>query len=213
MPVGTRGVGGAFSFYPTKNLGAMGDAGAIVTNDRAVADRVRRLRNGGQTDRYHHTEAGINSRLDEIQAAILRARLPRLQHMTTTRRRLASAYRRQLPPVARPVDAREEAGHVYHIFAVHADERDALQAHLGAAGVETLIHYPVPLPDQPAFAAARAGASAIAPDGAHRSADCPVAGRAARTLLSLPLHPRLADADITRVADAIGAFQKGRVLA
>ena len=210
VPVGTRGVGGAFSFYPTKNLGALGDGGAIITNDPAVADRVRRLRNGGQTDRYHHAEAGINSRLDEMQAAILRARLPRLADMTARRRRLASAYRRQLPPVARPVATREEAGHVYHIFAVQTDERDALQAHLRAAGVETLIHYPVPLPEQPAFAEARARAAAVAGTGAARGGDCPVAARAARRLLSLPLHPRLADADLTRVAGAIGAFRQGR---
>src|SRR6185503_12847207 len=95
-PVGTIGIAGAFSFYPTKNLGALGDGGAIVTNDRALADRLKRLRNGGQTDRYHHADAGINSRLDELQAAVLRARLPFLRDWTAKRRALAARYRAAL---------------------------------------------------------------------------------------------------------------------
>ncbi|MBI4265531.1 MAG: DegT/DnrJ/EryC1/StrS family aminotransferase [Acidobacteria bacterium] len=199
VPVGTRGTGGAFSFYPTKNLGALGDGGAVLTNDAAVAHRVRILRNGGQTDRYHHVEAGINSRLDEIQAAVLRERLSRLPRLTARRRELAAFYRRHLTDAVIPV--REcDPGHVYHLFPVRSARRDALQAHLRTAGIETLIHYPVALPGQQAFAA-------FAP------ADCPVAARAARELLSLPLHPRLADADAARVADAVGAFWKGRVLA
>jgi dTDP-4-amino-4,6-dideoxygalactose transaminase len=203
IPVGTRGVGGAFSFYPTKNLGALGDGGAVITNDAAVADRVRRLRNGGQTERYHHAEAGINSRLDEVQAAVLRARLPRLAAATAIRRRLAAAYRAQLPSTVRAVVAREAAGHVYHLFAVRSDARDALQVHLRAQGVETLIHYPVPLHAQPAFARSEVPSAA----------ECPVATRACGELLSLPLHPRLTDADVSTVAEAIGAFRKGRVLA
>src|SRR5207248_6673360 len=93
-PVGSIGAAGAFSFYPTKNLGALGDGGAVVTSDRALADRVKRLRNGGQTDRYHHVEPGINSRLDEIQAAVLRARLTFLKGWTDKRRALAARYRR-----------------------------------------------------------------------------------------------------------------------
>ncbi len=199
VPVGTIGAGGAFSFYPTKNLGALGDGGAVVTNDAALADRIRRLRNGGQTDRYHHVEPGINSRLDEVQAAILRAKLPRLAAATARRRTLAAAYRRQLPSSVTPVPE-IDPGHVYHLFPVRTPERDAFQAHLRASGVETLIHYPVALPQQPAF-------SSFSP------ADCPYAARAAAEVLSLPLHPRLDESDITRVADAARAFQKGRVLA
>jgi dTDP-4-amino-4,6-dideoxygalactose transaminase len=198
-PVGTFGVGGAFSFYPTKNLGALGDGGAVVTNDAAIADRVRRLRNGGQTDRYHHVEAGINSRLDEIQAAVLRARLSRLAQLTTRRRTLAAEYRRRLQDAVR-TPPEFDPGHVYHLFPVRTRERDALQAHLRAAGIETLIHYPVPLPEQQAFAA-------------FNPAACPEAARLARETLSLPLHPQLKDADVARVADAAGTFQKGRVLA
>ena len=199
VPVGTFGVGGAFSFYPTKNLGALGDAGAVITNDPAIAERVRRLRNGGQTDRYRHVETGINSRLDEMQAAVLRTRLPRLPQLTARRRALAAEYRRQLPGSLRPV--REcDPGHVYHLFPIRTPERDNLQAHLRAAGVETLIHYPIALPEQEAF-------SPFTP------AACPEAARLAREVLSLPLHPQVPDADVARVCQAAAAFQKGRVLA
>ena len=198
VPVGTRGFGGAFSFYPTKNLGALGDGGAVVTSDDAVAARVHRLRNGGQADRYHHVEAGINSRLDELQAAVLRARLPRLPQQTARRRALAAAYREHLPSWLMPVPERD-AGHVYHLFPVRSARRDSLQQHLREAGIDTLIHYPVPLPAQPAFAS-------------QMPAHCPVAAGAARDLLSLPLHPRLTDADVARVVEAVHAFQKGPVL-
>jgi dTDP-4-amino-4,6-dideoxygalactose transaminase len=187
-PVGTFGIGGAFSFYPTKNLGALGDGGAAVTNDRAVAERVRRLRNGGQTSRYVHVEAGVNSRLDEMQAAILRARLPLLPGWTHRRRELAAEYRRSLHGRIRPIVERDN-GHVYHLFPVRTPEREGLQAAMTAAGVETLIHYPMPLNEQPALAA-------------FRGHDCPVAARATRELLSLPLYPGLADADVRRVIAA-----------
>ena len=205
-PVGTRSVGGAFSFYPTKNLGALGDGGAVITNDPSLADRVRRLRNGGQSDRYVHAEAGVNSRLDDLQAAVLRARLPLLRRWTDRRRLLAASYRRALAGTAgserslgvQPLEERDN-GHVYHLFVVRSAERDALQSHLRASGVETLIHYPVPLPRQPAFAPARG--------------DCPVAARGAQEILSLPLHPRLTDADVNRISSAVGTFQKGHILA
>ncbi len=198
-PVGTLGTAGAFSFYPTKNLGALGDGGAVITNDAGLAARVRRLRNGGQTDRYHHSEPGVNSRLDELQAAIHRVRLVHLPGLTARRREFAALYRQLLPQFVTPIPEREP-GHVYHLFPVRSVERDALQAHLGQSGVETLIHYPLPLAKQGAF-------SAFAPT------DCPVASRAADELLSLPLHPRLTVANLMRIAEAVGAFQKGRVLA
>jgi dTDP-4-amino-4,6-dideoxygalactose transaminase len=189
VPVGTWGVGGAFSFYPTKNLGALGDGGAVITDHADVAERVRRLRNGGQDGRYRHQEAGVNSRLDDLQAAVLRAKLSYLARWTARRRELAAVYRRLLPP-ALPL-AERERGHVYHLFAVRSAARDALQASLAAAGIETLIHYPLPLSRQPAFAHASAPAITYA---------CPVADRATRELLSLPLHPRLTDAAAERVA-------------
>ncbi|HEX5109436.1 MAG TPA: DegT/DnrJ/EryC1/StrS family aminotransferase [Vicinamibacterales bacterium] len=190
-PVGTGRVGGAFSFYPTKNLGALGDGGAIITNDAAVAEQVRRTRNGGQSPRHHHVEAGVNSRLDELQAAILRARLRRLPDNTRRRRELARLYRHRLTTVTVPIE--RDAGHVYHLFPIRSPQRDALRAHLRAAGVETLIHYPVALSEQRAFADCV-------------PAPCPVATAAASELLSLPLDPRLSDEDANRIAEAVNGF-------
>jgi dTDP-3-amino-3,4,6-trideoxy-alpha-D-glucose transaminase len=198
-PVGTFGIGGAFSFYPTKNLGALGDGGAIITTDRSIAERIKRIRNGGQTTRYLHVELGINSRLDEIQAAILRARLPLLREWTRRRREIAGEYRRSLPPALRPI-AERDPGHVYHLFPVRVAGRDAVQAALGAAGIETLIHYPVPLSDQPAFSA-------------FQPAACPVASRAAKELLSLPLHPGLSDDDVRAVVAAAANAERRNLLA
>jgi dTDP-4-amino-4,6-dideoxygalactose transaminase len=198
-PVGTLGVGGAFSFYPTKNLGALGDGGAVIASDGSITRRVRVLRHGGQTEPYRHVEPGINSRLDEIQAAVLRVKLTRLPAMTARRRVLAAAYRRHLPDSVQPVPECDP-GHVYHLFPVRSSERSALRAHLREAGVETLIHYPIPLPRQEAFAA-------------FSPAECPAAARAAGDVLSLPLHPRLEEADVARVAEAAGTFQRGGMLA
>lgn len=190
-PVGTIGAAGAFSFYPTKNLGALGDGGAVVTNDRALADRIRRLRNGGQTDRYHHQEAGVNSRLDEMQAAILRARLPYLGQWTSRRRAIAANYRARLtgtdlvdvPPELDP-------GHVYHLFVVRTRRREPLRASLADQGIETLIHYPVPIPRQQALAGVD-------------SADVPIADRVCGEILSLPLYPGLSDEQVGFVATAV----------
>lgn len=195
-PVGTIGVAGAFSFYPTKNLGALGDGGAIVTNDRPLADRIRRLRNGGQTDRYHHESFGVNTRLDELQAAILRARLPYLPAWTQRRRALAARYRERLDGSSMLVP-QLDAGHVYHLFVVRAARRAELQAHLAARGIETLIHYPLPIPRQPALAG-------------ESPAQCPEADRACDEVLSLPLYPALADRDVDEVAAAVSAFVKGQ---
>lgn len=192
-PVGTVGVAGAFSFYPTKNLGALGDGGAVITADAGLADRLRRLRNGGQTSRYHHEEPGGNSRLDEMQAAILRARLPLLRGWTDRRRAIAARYRRHLTNGALTVPAEFDHGHVYHLFPVLSANRSALQQHLSEAGVETLIHYPVPIPRQPAVAATQ-------------PAQCPVADRRCGELLSLPLYPSLSDAAVDEVARAAGSF-------
>lgn len=193
-PVGTWGAVGAFSFYPTKNLGALGDGGVVVTDDPIVADRIRRLRNGGQTDRYHHVELGVNSRLDELQAAVLRARLPYLRGWTDRRRAVASRYRELLAGSRsiRPM-AEEEAGHVYHLFVIQSSERNALQAHLTNRGIQTLIHYPVPIPRQPAFQA----------PSTH---SWPVTERACEEILSLPLFPDISDEAVSQVADAIIEF-------
>ena len=198
VPVGTRSEAAAFSFYPTKNLGALGDGGAVITGSDALAARIRQLRNGGQRQRGTHLEAGVNSRLDDLQAAVLRARLPLLPQWTARRRALAARYRQLLPASLQTVRERDP-GHVYHLFPVLTRERAALQAHLSAAGIETMVHYPAALNTQPAFAA-------------YASHECPVAVGAASKLLSLPLSPRLTDDDIVRVADAAAAFVKGRHL-
>jgi len=195
-PVGTIGVAGAFSFYPTKNLGALGDGGAIVTNDAALAGRLKRLRNGGQSDRYHHVEFGINSRLDEMQAAILRARLPYLAQWTSTRRALAKAYRDALVDAPVRVPREFDPGHVYHLFVVRTPQRERLRQHLAADGIETLVHYPVPIPRQPAL-------------GSQNPAECPAANDACDEVLSLPLHPGLATSDIATVATSLCRFLEG----
>jgi dTDP-3-amino-3,4,6-trideoxy-alpha-D-glucose transaminase len=194
-PVGTVGVAGAFSFYPTKNLAALGDGGAVVTNDAVLAERVRRLRNGGQAGRYNHVELGVNSRLDELQAAILRARLPRLAAATAVRRRLAARYRELLATAPVMVPRECDPGHVYHLFPVLVDARDRFQAHLHEHGVETLVHYPVPIPRQPA-------AQAWSP------AACPLADEACARVVSLPLYPSLADGAQDDVARAVLAFSR-----
>ncbi|MCC7008732.1 MAG: DegT/DnrJ/EryC1/StrS family aminotransferase [Acidobacteria bacterium] len=189
-PVGSFGAGGAFSFYPTKNLAAIGDGGAIVTDDATVAERLRRLRNGGQAERYRHVEFGVNSRLDELQAAVLRARLPDLPRRTARRRALAARYRRALAGSAVRVPPECDAGHVYHLFPVLTADRDGLMAHLAERGIGTLVHYPHALPDQPAFEPCRPSA-------------CPVAARVATEVCSLPLHPQLSDDDADAVARAV----------
>lgn len=202
-PVGSFGAAAAYSFYPTKNLGALGDGGALTTSDAAVAAHARRLRNGGQTERYHHAEFGVNSRLDELQAAVLRARLGWLPAWTARRRALARTYRDALcggasgakgcttthrlmvPPEADP-------GHAYHLFPVLSPARDRLQESLRAAGVETLVHYPVPISRQPAVAS-------------QEPADCPLANRVCAEVFSLPMYPALSEDNVRRVAAAVAA--------
>jgi dTDP-3-amino-3,4,6-trideoxy-alpha-D-glucose transaminase len=190
-PVGSFGAAAAYSFYPTKNLGALGDGGALTTGDAHVAARAKRLRNGGQTDRYHHGEFGVNSRLDEMQAAILRVRLRCLPEWTTRRRALARAYRAALAGIdgiAVPPEC--DAGHVYHLFPLLAHDRDTTRTHLTRAGIETLIHYPVPIPRQPA----------VAGEDPHQ---CPVADRVCEEVFSVPLYPSLAPEAVHAVAQAL----------
>ena len=191
QPVGSFGAAAAYSFYPTKNLGALGDGGALTTSDNDLVARARRLRNGGQTDRYHHAEFGVNSRLDEMQAAILRARLTFLPAWTARRRALARRYRDGLrDATAVVVPPERDAGHVYHLFPVRSASRDALQAHLRSHGVETLVHYPIPIPRQQALASCA-------------SAACPVADRVTQEVVSLPLYPSLADDAVDAVVAAV----------
>jgi dTDP-3-amino-3,4,6-trideoxy-alpha-D-glucose transaminase len=191
-PVGSFGAAAAYSFYPTKNLGALGDGGAVTTPDPGVAAHLQRLRNGGQTSKYQHAEFGVNSRLDEMQAAILRTRLAWLPRWTAERRALAAHYRRLLAGAPITVPPEHDAGHVYHLFPIRARDRASLQAHLKARGVETMIHYPVPIPRQPALATQQ-------PD------ECPIADRVCAEVLSLPLHPGMTPAAVEEVAAALQA--------
>jgi dTDP-3-amino-3,4,6-trideoxy-alpha-D-glucose transaminase len=192
-PVGSFSLAAAYSFYPTKNLGALGDGGAITTNDPEIAARLKRIRNGGQTDRYQHAEFGVNSRLDEMQAAILAARLEWLPRWTDERRALAAVYRRALHGAPVVVPPEFDRGHVYHLFPVLSRDRAALREHLTAHGIETLIHYPIPIPRQPAVAS-------------ERPAQCPIADRVCEELLSLPLHPGMTPQAVEQVAAALQAF-------
>lgn len=191
-PAGSFGAAAAYSFYPTKNLGALGDGGAITVADAAIAERVKRLRNGGQTNRYQHNEFGVNSRLDEIQAAVLRARLRFLPRWTESRRALAREYRNALRGARGIVVPREhDPGHVYHLFPVLSEDREGVRARLGEAGIETLIHYPVPITRQPALAG-------------EQPADCPVTDRVCAQVFSLPLYPALPASVPARVAEILG---------
>ncbi|HEX7884841.1 MAG TPA: DegT/DnrJ/EryC1/StrS family aminotransferase, partial [Phenylobacterium sp.] len=181
----------AFSFYPTKNLGAVGDAGAVTTSDAALAEKVRMLRNYGSQRKYVHEVAGVNSRLDELQAAFLRARLERLDEANDRRRERAARYGDRLKAtdgVTLPTEA-AWARHVYHLYVVRTQDRSALQARLTAEGVETLIHYPTPCHLQPAFAHL-----------GYKRGDFPVAEALADEVLSLPLWPGLPLDDVDRVA-------------
>ncbi len=190
-PVGSFGAVAAYSFYPTKNLGALGDGGALTTADASLAARARRVRNGGQTDRYHHGEFGVNSRLDEMQAAILRERLHFLPGWTGRRRILAQRYRAALEGASGiTIPPERDAGHVYHLFPVLSAEREAVRARLKEAGIDSLIHYPVPIHRQPALAAEPAG-------------ECPLADRVCGQVFSLPLYPSLDAQAVDRVAAAV----------
>jgi len=195
QPVGSFGAGAAYSFYTTKNLGALGDGGAITTNDAALAERLKRLRNGGQADRYLHLEFGVNTRLDEMQAAILRARLAFLPAWTARRRALATRYRAALSTTVITVPPESDPGHVYHLFPVRSANREKVRPDLAAAGVETLIHYPIALPAQPAFASLKPSA-------------CPNGARLAAEVFSLPLHPQMTDADVDAVAATVNALPR-----
>jgi dTDP-4-amino-4,6-dideoxygalactose transaminase len=192
-PIGTVGIAAASSFYPTKNLGALGDGGAVLTRDADLAARITRLRNGGQSSRYHHDEFGVNSRLDELQAAILRVRLQYLPAWTAKRRAIAARYRPALTQSAVRAPREFDAGHVYHLFPVLTGHRERFMAHMKARGVETLIHYPVPIPRQPALTSTD-------------PAMCAIADRVCNEVVSLPMYPALTDAQISAVSDAAAAF-------
>jgi dTDP-4-amino-4,6-dideoxygalactose transaminase len=195
---GSFGVAGAYSFYPTKNLGAPGDAGMLVTNDADIAIKAGRLRNYGQSVRYHHPELGLNSRLDEIQAAMLTERLKWLNEFTSRRQAIAQAFHNGItnPSVRLLTAPASKEAHVYHLFVVTCAQREAFQAHLRNEGVEALIHYPLPVHHQePCLSIQRD------PDGLAASE------RHAATCLSLPCHPQMSDEDVQTVISAVNRFR------
>jgi dTDP-4-amino-4,6-dideoxygalactose transaminase len=190
-PVGALGDACAWSFYPTKNLGALGDAGAVTTNDEAVAARMRMLREYGQSSRYVHATKGINSRLDGMQAAFLRVKLPHLEAWTAARRERAVLYDRLLRGVGTPVAA-SYGEHVYHLYVIRTAGRDALRERLQERGIGTQIHYPIPVHRQEAYA-----------ELADQAPYLVESERAAAEILSLPLYPELSLEDVETVARAV----------
>lgn len=194
--LGTMGQAGCFSFYPSKNLGAYGDGGAIVTDSRELADKLRQLRNYGEARRYYHATIGFNSRLDEIQAAILRAKLAELDSSNERRRQIAALYNREItnPRVRKPVEL-EYGRHNYHLYVVRCERRDQLQQHLAGLGVQTLIHYPVPIHLQEAYRWL-----------GMKPGSCPAAEQCASEVLSLPIFPELSDEEAMHVAASVNSF-------
>lgn len=195
---GSFGRFGAYSFYPTKNLGALGDAGALVSADDELVQRATVLRNYGQSERYHHTEFGLNSRLDELQAALLMVRLERLNGFIERRRKIAKIYRQKIlnPRVKLLAEPIQTESHVYHLFVLISEERDRLAQYLKSNGVETYVHYPVPVHFQ-----APCKDLHSAPNG------LPVAELHATQCISIPCHPQMSDPDVSTVIDVINAFE------
>jgi dTDP-4-amino-4,6-dideoxygalactose transaminase len=196
--VGTFGDAGCFSFYPGKNLGAYGDGGAVVTYDAVLADKIRLLRQYGQRSKYVHEMIGYNSRLDTIQAAILRVKLPHLDRWNRMRREAAGAYKELLgrTRVVLPTE-KTNVGHAYHLYVIQHHDRDRLLAHMAEQGIGCGIHYPVPVHEQEPYRYAR-----TVPDGA------PVAAELSRKILSLPLYPEITIEQMRRVADEIISFDR-----
>ncbi|NKE44023.1 DegT/DnrJ/EryC1/StrS family aminotransferase [Roseomonas frigidaquae] len=192
--VGTMGDAACFSLYPTKNLGALGDGGVMSTDDAALADRIGAIRQYGWKERYISDTIGVNSRLDEIQAAILRVRLPYLDATNARRAEIAAQYDAALAggPIAPPV-RRADAGHVYHQYVLRVPNRTALMARLRAEGVATAIHYPAPVHLQPAYR----GRTPMGPAG------CAETARAAGEVMSLPMFPELTEAQVAHVCGVL----------
>jgi UDP-N-acetyl-3-dehydro-alpha-D-glucosamine 3-aminotranferase len=193
-PVASIGDYGCISFFPTKNLGGYGDGGMITTRDRESADRLRRLRTHGSRKKYHFEEQGMNSRLDELQAAILRVKLPKLTGWNQARRNIAALYRQALEHVEELVLPLEASGatHVYHQFTVRVPARDHVQMALLEAGIQSVVYYPVPLHLQDMYR-----------ELGHQKGDLPAAERAAAEVLSLPMFPEMTETDVAYVAECL----------
>jgi dTDP-4-amino-4,6-dideoxygalactose transaminase len=196
-PAGSLGDAGCFSFYPTKNLGAYGDAGMVVTDDGEVAERLRMLRNYGEEAKNRNRIRGFNSRLDELHAAILRTKLKHLAGWIAARRGHAQLYGELLEGMALTLPAEvPPAEHSYHLYVVRSSDRDGLRRHLEERGVGTSVHYPVPVHEQPAYR-----------DLDYSTGGFPHAERASREVLSLPLYPELTEEEVRRVCSVLREFR------
>lgn len=194
--VGLLGDVGCFSLYPTKNLGAYGDAGVLVTDEQDIAETVRSLRDYGRVDKYRYTEVENHSRLDEIQAAVLRKKLNHLSEYNERRREAATAYKSQLTDtLAEPLACRDFAEAVYHLFVVRHPERESLRQHLDKTEIDTIVHYPIPVHQQPAY------------ETHETRHDLSVTESAVEEIVSLPIHPWIRDDELSAVVDSISAFE------
>ena len=195
--IGTLSDAAAFSFYPGKNLGALGDGGCITTNDEEIASKVRALGNYGSDHKYHHIYQGTNSRLDELQAALLRVKLGQLDKWNEDRRKIAKLYLEGInnPLIKLPLSSTEEYEHVYHVFVVRCDRRDELENYLKDNGIGTVKHYPTPIHLQPAYADLGIG-----------KGELPIAEEISDTVLSLPLYYGMTAEEIDYVVEAINRF-------
>jgi len=195
---GSMGDFGAFSFYPGKNLGGMGDGGLVTTNDDGLAATVRQLRAYGESKKYHHVVKGTNARLDSMQAAILGVKLPRLDACNAMRRKNAHAYEaglKGIPHIVAPKIPADDPSHIYHLYVIRTPKREALQHFLHEKGIQSGIHYPIPIHRQPAYAELASSASRL-----------PVTDGTADQILSLPMFPEMTQAQIDRVCAAVREF-------
>jgi dTDP-4-amino-4,6-dideoxygalactose transaminase len=196
--IGSHGTLTCFSFYPSKNLGAFGDGGAVATDDEMFAEKLRMLRNYGQRDRYHHTIKGLNSRLDELQAAILNKKLKHLDAWNARRREIAQMYADQIKNQAVLLPLEQSYGkHVYHMYVVRVQRREEFQAFLASRGIETLIHYPIPVHLQESYR-----------DLGYSEGDFPITETVAKEVVSLPIYPELTDKEVLHVSNVINEFDR-----
>ena len=193
---GALGDATGFSFYPTKNLGALGDAGCMVTNERDLAERVRTIANYGAPRKYFHEYLGTNSRMDELQAAVLRLKLPFLDRDNERRREIARRYTERISDafIATPATPSFAAAHVWHIYAIVVEARDSLMHHLQGKGIQTSVHYPCAIHKHPAYFA-------------HRDQSAPMSERLQHQILSLPISPVMQDSEVDYVIDCLNAWQ------
>lgn len=195
--VGALSDAAAFSFYPGKNLGALGDGGCVVTNDDDIASKVRALGNYGSDYKYHHIYQGTNSRLDEMQAAFLRVKLPCLEKWNDARKQVTERYLSEIknPLIKLPVAPDKDYDHIYHVFVIRCDRRDELEKYLNDKGIGTVKHYPIPMHMQKAYE------SLNIPEGS-----LPIAEEISRTVLSIPMYYNMTDEEISYVIDAVNNF-------